>query len=143
LAEAASVYYQLVQLEPNDPVHRENLRQVQERLGLRGEDTPLPKLVPDMGALADRFLSEPTLQTITPQETAEQGEKPRGNGSGEEEVKGFIVEGDLFAGYGLHQKAIDQYQRRLMPFPITSGRTTRFVTCTPRAVSSRKRPRNV
>jgi tetratricopeptide (TPR) repeat protein len=117
LAEAASVYYQLVQLEPNDPVHRENLRQVQERLGLSGEDTPLPKLVPDMGALADRFLSEPTLQTITPQETQEQGHKAGGYGAGEEEVKGFIVEGDVFAGYGLYQKAIDQYQRVVDAIP--------------------------
>jgi tetratricopeptide (TPR) repeat protein len=117
LAEAASVYYQLVQLEPNDPVHRENLRQVQEQLGLSGEDTPLPKLVPDMGALADRFLSEPTLQTITPQETEEQGHEAYGHGAGEEEVKGFIVEGDLFSGYGLHQKAIDQYQRVVDAIP--------------------------
>ena len=117
VAEAASVYYQLVQLEPNDPVHRENLRQVQERLGLSGEDTPLPKLVPDMGALADRFLSEPTLQTITPQETEERGHKTVGHGAGEEEVKGFIVEGDLFAGYGLYQKAIDQYQRVVDAIP--------------------------
>jgi tetratricopeptide (TPR) repeat protein len=117
LAEAASIYYQLVQLEPNDPVHRENLRQVQERLGLSAEDTPLPKLVPDMGALADRFLSEPTLQTITPQETGEQSDQPRVSMAGVEDVKGFIVEGDLFAGYGLHQKAIDQYQRVVEAIP--------------------------
>jgi len=117
LAEAASVYYQLVQLEPNDPVHRENLRQVQERLGFSGEDTPLPKLVPDMSALADRFLSEPTLQTIAPQETQEQRPEAYGQAAGEEEVKGFIVEGDLFAGYGLHQKAIDQYQRVVDAIP--------------------------
>ena len=58
LAEAASMYYQLVQLEPNDPVHRENLRQVQERLGLSAEDTPLPKLVPDMGALAEDLTAD-------------------------------------------------------------------------------------
>jgi tetratricopeptide (TPR) repeat protein len=117
LAEAASVYYQLVQLEPNDPVHRENLRQVQERLGLSGEDTPLPKLVPDMSALADKFLSEPTLQTITPQEAGEQSDQSRVSMVGEEDVKGFIVEGDLFAGYGLHQKAIDQYQRVVDAIP--------------------------
>jgi len=117
LAEAASVYYQLVQLEPNDPVHRENLRQVQEQLGLSGEDIPLPNLVPDMGALADRFLSEPTLQTITPQETEERGHRTVGHGAGEEEVRGFIVEGDLFAGYGLYQKAIDQYQRVVDAIP--------------------------
>lgn len=119
LAEAASVYYQLVQLEPNDPVHRENLRQVQERLGLSSDQTPLPKLVPDMGALADRFLSEPTLQTITPQGTEEPGGQPGAQGASEggEEVKGFIVEGDLFAGYGLYQKAIDQYQRVVDAIP--------------------------
>ena len=117
LAEAASVYYQLVQLEPNDPVHRENLRQVQERLGLSGEETPLPKLVPDMSALADKFLSEPTLQTITPEGPGEQSEQPRASMAGEEDVKGFMVEGDLFAGYGLHQKAIDQYQRVVDAIP--------------------------
>ena len=39
------------------------------------------------------------------------------HGAGEEEVKGFIVEGDLFAGYGLHQKAIDQYQRVVDAIP--------------------------
>ncbi len=117
LAEAASVYYQLVQLEPNDQVHRENLRQVQERLGLSGEETPLPKLVPDMSALADKFLSEPTLQTITPQETGEQSDQARVSMAGEEDVKGFMVEGDLFAGYGLHQKAIDQYQRVVDAIP--------------------------
>jgi len=115
LAEAASVYYQLVQLEPNDPVHRENLRQVRERLGLSGEETPLPKLVPDMSALADRFLSEPTLQTMTSEETAEDGHEP--SASAHEAVKGFMVEGDLFAGYGLHQKAIDQYQRVIDAIP--------------------------
>jgi tetratricopeptide (TPR) repeat protein len=70
-----------------------------------------------MGALADRFLSEPTLQTITPQETEERGHKTVGHGAGEEEVKGFIVEGDLFAGYGLYQKAIDQYQRVVDAIP--------------------------
>ena len=117
LAEAASVYYQLVQLEPNDQVHRENLRQVQERLGLSGEETPLPKLVPDMSALADKFLSEPTLQTITPQEAGEQSDQARVSMAGEEDVKGFMVEGDLFAGYGLHQKAIDQYQRVVDAIP--------------------------
>ena len=37
--------------------------------------------------------------------------------AGEEDVKGFIVEGDLFAGYGLHQKAIDQYQRVVDAIP--------------------------
>jgi tetratricopeptide (TPR) repeat protein len=117
LAEAASVYYQLVQLEPNDPVHRENLRQVQERLGLSGEETPLPKLVPDMSALADRFLSEPTLQTMSSEETAEDGHQTGAHASAHEAVKGFIVEGDLFAGYGLHQKAIDQYQRVIDAIP--------------------------
>jgi tetratricopeptide (TPR) repeat protein len=115
LAEAASVYYQLVQLEPNDPVHRENLRQVQERSGLSADETSLPKLVPDMGALADKFLSEPTLQTITPQKIEQ--DKPEGRFATEDEVKGFIVEGDLFAGYGLHQKAIDQYQRVIEAIP--------------------------
>ena len=117
LAEAASVYYQLVQLEPNDLVHRENLRQVQERLGLSGDDTPLPKLVPDMGALAGRFLSEPTLQTITSEQTVEDGHEPSSEAPAHEAVKGFIVEGDLFAGYGLHQKAIDQYQRVIDAVP--------------------------
>jgi len=117
LAEAASVYYQLVQLEPNDPVHRENLRQVQERLGLSGEDTPLPKLVPDMGALGDRFLSEPTLQTMTSEESVEDGHETGAHASAHEAIKGFMVEGDLFAGYGLHQKAIDQYQRVIDAIP--------------------------
>jgi len=117
LAEAASVYYQLVQLEPNDAVHRENLRQVQERLGLSGEDTPLPKLVPGMGALADKFLSEPTLQTITPEQTADEDDQAGLHGAGHEELKGFIVEGDVFAGYGLYQKAIEQYQRVIDAVP--------------------------
>ena len=117
LAEAASVYYQLVQLEPNDLVHRENLRQVQERLGLSGEETPLPKLVPDMSALADRFLSEPTLQTMTSEKTVEDGHEPGAHASAHEAMKGFIIEGDLFAGYGLHQKAIDQYQRVIDAIP--------------------------
>jgi tetratricopeptide (TPR) repeat protein len=116
LAEAASIYHQLVQLEPNDPVHRENLRQVQERLGLTDE-IPLPKLVPDMGALAEKFLSEPTLQTITPPERAEQRDRPPVSLAAEDEVKGFIVEGDVFAGYGLFQKAIDQYQRVVEAVP--------------------------
>src|SRR5262245_12937427 len=117
LAEAASVYYQLVQLEPNDLVHRENLRQVQDRLGLKGDEIPLPKLVPDMSALADRFLSEPTLQTIAPQDATDQQNRPNPNLATEEEVKGYIVEGDLFAGYGLYQKAIDQYQRVVDAIP--------------------------
>jgi hypothetical protein len=59
----------------------------------------------------------PTLQTIAPQETQEQRPEAYGQAAGEEEVKGFIVEGDLFAGYGLHQKAIDQYQRVVDAIP--------------------------
>jgi tetratricopeptide (TPR) repeat protein len=117
LAEAASVYYQLVQLEPSDLVHRENLRQLQERLGVSGEDTPLPKLVPDMGALSDRFVSQPTLQTINSPETVEQNDRLGLDDAGKEEIKGALVEGDLFAGYGLYQKAIDQYQRVVAVIP--------------------------
>ncbi|MCI0625368.1 MAG: tetratricopeptide repeat protein [Acidobacteria bacterium] len=117
LGEAAGVYLQLVQLEPNDPVHRENLRQVQERLGLSGQEIPLPKLVPDMSVLAERFISEPTLKTISPDETAEGGHEPGVHAGDQETVKGFIVEGDLFAGYGLCQKALDQYQRVIDAIP--------------------------
>lgn len=115
LAEAASIYLQLVQLEPNDPVHRENLRQVQERLGLEGQDAQLPRLVPEMSAIAERFISEPTLKTIAPEEGA--GEPGATSPDDPERIKGFIVEGDLFAGYGLYQKAIDQYQRVLELIP--------------------------
>ena len=96
-----------------------------------------------MGALADRFLSEPTLQTITPQETEEQRHEAYGHGASEEEVKGFIVEGDLFAGYGLHQKAIDQYQRVADAIPHQSKLTRRFATCTPRVAISEKLRTNV
>lgn len=114
-AEAASIYTQLVQLEPNDPVHRDRLGQVQEKLGVSGSEVELPKLVPDMGALAERFLSEPTLKTLSPDAAiAEPSEQEQ---SSHEAVKGYIIEGDLFAGYGLFQKAIDQYQQATAVIP--------------------------
>ncbi len=116
LAEAASIYLQLIQLEPNDPVHRENLSQIQEKLGLGDSDVELPRLVPDMGALADKFLSEPTLKTISPEELGPEPGEEASPGS-QDAVKGFLVEGDLFAGYGLFQKAIDQYQRAIAVIP--------------------------
>jgi tetratricopeptide (TPR) repeat protein len=114
LPEAASIYLQLVQLEPNDPVHRENLRQIQERLGLSGEEEQLPPLVPEMGAIAEKFISEPTLKTITPEESTAEA---MGSSDEHEKVKGFIVEGDLFSGYGLYQKAIEQYQQVIKVIP--------------------------
>ena len=110
--EAASLYFELIQLEPNDPVHRENLRQIKERLGNKGDEIKLPRLVPDMSALAEKFISEPTLKTIT---TTESGESDSAEtpayGNEQELIKGFMVEGDLFAGYGLYHKAIEQYRR--------------------------------
>jgi tetratricopeptide (TPR) repeat protein len=109
LAEAASIYLQLVQVEPNDPVHRENLRQIQERLGLSEGEIQLPKLVPDMGLIAEKFLSEPTLLTLAPEEGINKSAVD--SADEHEKIKGFIVEGDLCSGYGQYQKAIEQYQR--------------------------------
>jgi len=117
LAEAANIYHQLVKLEPDDLVHRENLRQVRERLGVQGDDTPLPRFVPDISTLGDRFLSEPTLQTVAPDESSDDDRGTGPDDSAQNTVQGFIVEGDLFAGYGLYQKAIDQYQRVVDAIP--------------------------
>jgi tetratricopeptide (TPR) repeat protein len=125
LAEAASVYLQLVQLEPHSAVHRENLRQVQERLGGSAEEIELPRLVPDMSAIAEQFISEPTLRTVAP---GQQPNEPAADSSETHEgVKGLIVEGDLFAGYGLYQKAIEQYQRviEVIPHHIEAHEKTR------------------
>jgi tetratricopeptide (TPR) repeat protein len=118
LEEAVSTFKELVKLEPNEPSHRETLSQLRQRLGLEDEDIELPQLVPDMGALADRFVSEPTLKTITPEVRPDepQGEESLEAGS-YEQVKGFVVEGDLFASYGLYQKAIEQYSRVLDIIP--------------------------
>jgi len=109
--EAVSIYLQLVQLEPHSAVHRENLRQVQERLGGNAEEIELPRLVPDMSAIAEQFISERTSRTVAPEQ---QPHEPPSDSSGADEgVKGLIVEGDLFAGYGLYHKAIEQYQRAI------------------------------
>ncbi len=117
LAEAASVYVQLVKLEPGDPVHRENLRQIQERLGLGAKEIELPRLAPDMSSIADKFISEPTIQTIASDETAAEEEEEKGQNQKQELIKGFVVEGDLFASYGLYEKAIEQYQRVIALIP--------------------------
>jgi tetratricopeptide (TPR) repeat protein len=115
LLEAASIYTQLAQLEPGELTHHENLRQVKERLGPKGENIELPRLVPDMNSIAEKFVSEPTLKTIAPDEEA--GRKGFAEtdlqAQGQEQIRSFIVEGDLFASYGLFQKAIDQYQKVL------------------------------
>ena len=76
------------------------------------DDFKLPKLVPDMKALSERFISEPTLKTMTSSESeqANSGEAAVCAGN-QEQIKGFMVEGDLFAGYGLYHKAIEQYRR--------------------------------
>lgn len=110
--EAASLYFELIALEPNEPVHRENLRQIKERLGTMNDDVKLPKLVPDMKALAEKFLSEPTLNTITNSKSGQTDSNEASAFAGnQEQIKGFMVEGDLFAGYGLYHKAIEQYRR--------------------------------
>ncbi|MFN8009193.1 MAG: tetratricopeptide repeat protein [Terriglobia bacterium] len=110
--EAASLFIELVELEPNDPVHRENLRQVQEHLGDSIDNLNLPKLVPDMKVLSEKFISEPTLKTITETKSGDaQSEDTQAHGASQEQVKGYMVEGDLFAGYGLFHKAIEQYRR--------------------------------
>jgi tetratricopeptide (TPR) repeat protein len=115
LVEAASIYTQLVELEPNEGVHRENLRQVRERLGNTGEEIKLPRLVPDMSAIAEKFLSEPTLKTVAATTARDQaaGREPDDHDT----IDGYIVEGDLFAGYGLYQKAIEQYLRVIDVIP--------------------------
>ncbi len=110
--EAASLYFELIALEPNEPVHRENLRQIKERLGTLNDDVKLPKLVPDMKALAERFISEPTLKTISNSRSGQTDSSEASAFVGnQEQIKGFMVEGDLFAGYGLYHKAIEQYRR--------------------------------
>ena len=104
-----------MQLEPHSAVHRENLRQVQERLGGSAEEIELPRLVPDMSAIAEQFISERTTRTVAPEQ---QAHEPASDSSGADEgIKGLIVEGDLFAGYGLYHKAIEQYQRAIEVSP--------------------------
>jgi tetratricopeptide (TPR) repeat protein len=118
LDEAVNAFKELIKLEPNEPSHRESLNQLRQRLGLAEEDIELPQLVPDMAALADKFVSEPTLTTIATDAGTEQREgEPAFEDGGNEQVKGFIVEGDLFASYGLYQKAIDQYSKVLDVIP--------------------------
>ncbi|PYV45347.1 MAG: hypothetical protein DMG06_02765 [Acidobacteria bacterium] len=119
LLEAASIFTELAKLEPSNPSHRDNLAQIKERLGLKGEEIELPRLVPDMSSIADKFVSEPTLKTIaSPVEIEEEvDEEAILQAHGEEQVKGFIVEGDLFSSYGLYQKAIDQYKKVLELIP--------------------------
>jgi len=118
LEEAVSTFRELIKLEPNEPSHRESLNQLRRRLGLTEEDIELPQLVPDMAALADKFVSEPTLATIAPDAAEEERDgEPKFEDGGHEQVKGFIVEGDLFASYGLYQKAIDQYSKVLDVIP--------------------------
>jgi len=88
--------------------HHETLRQIKERLGPEGEEIELPRLVPDMNSIAEKFVSEPTLKTIAPDEhTRSKGlEEIELQADGQEQIRSFIVEGDLFASYGLFQKAI-------------------------------------
>ncbi len=115
LAEAASIYRELALLEPSNPVHRETLRQIKAKMGSQGDDIELPRLVPDMSSIAEKFVSEPTLKTIAPSGDGESG-KAAGNElepASEELIKGHVVEGDLFASYGLFQKAIEQYRKVL------------------------------
>ena len=118
LDEGVNAFKELIKLEPNEPSHRESLNQLRQRLGLAEEDIELPQLVPDMAALVDRFVSEPTLKTIAPDVGVEEqeGEQTLEDG-GHEQVKGFIVEGDLFASYGLYRKAMDQYNKVLDVIP--------------------------
>jgi tetratricopeptide (TPR) repeat protein len=118
LNEAVNTFKELIKLEPNEPSHRESLNQLRQRLGLAEEDIELPPLVPDMATLADKFVSEPTLATIAPEAGAKGPEgEPKVEEGSLEQVNGFIVEGDLFAGYGLYQKAIDQYSKVLDVIP--------------------------
>jgi tetratricopeptide (TPR) repeat protein len=118
LNEAVESFRELIKLEPNEASHRKNLAQLKQKLGLEEEEPELPQLVPDMGTLADRFVSEPTLKTISPEAgVKEEGAEETTEETSHEQVKGFIVEGDLFASYGLYQKAIDQYSRVLEVIP--------------------------
>jgi len=118
LLEAASIFTELARLEPSNPSHHDNLAQVKDRLGSKGEDIELPQLIPDMTSIADKFVSEPTLKAIAAADIQEKvdEESPLQSGS-DERVKGFIVEGDLFSSYGLYQKAIDQYKKVLEVIP--------------------------
>ena len=115
LLEAASIFTELARLEPSNPSHRDNLTQIKDRLGLKGEEIELPRLIPDMSSIADQFVSEPTLKTITSGGDLEEkvDEEALFQAQNQEQVKGFIVEGDLFSSYGLYQKAIDQYKKVL------------------------------
>lgn len=120
LVEASGIFAQLVRLEPSNPAHRESLKQIKERLGDRGKDIELPRLVPDMTSIAEKFVSEPTLKTISASEDglsvglAEETETEQEKYN---QVRGFVVEGDLFAGYGLYAKAIDQYKKAVEVIP--------------------------
>ncbi len=116
--EALRTFKELVKIEPNEPSHRETLSQLRQKLGLEEEDVELPQLVPNMEALAEKFVSEPTLKTITPEVRPDELTAGEFLGAdNHEQVKGFVVEGDLFASYGLYQKAIEQYNRVLDIIP--------------------------
>ncbi|MEW5979180.1 MAG: tetratricopeptide repeat protein [Acidobacteriota bacterium] len=114
LVEAASIYSDLAAMEPANPAHRENLRQIKERLGPRGEAIDLPRLLPEMSFLAEKFVSEPTLATISPDDT-ESPESPAADSESgyRDQIKSLLVEGDLFVGYGLYQKAVEQFKKGL------------------------------
>ena len=114
-AEAASIYNELAHLEPSNPVHRETLLQIKAKMGSRGDEIELPRLVPDMSSIAEKFVSEPTLRTITPSGNGESATTTQDDleAGSQEQIKGYFVEGDLFASYGLYQKAIEQYRKVL------------------------------
>ncbi len=118
-AEAASVYTQLARLEPDHPSHRETLRQIKDKLGIEGADIELPRLIPDMSTIAEKFVTEPTIRTIEAEASGEGRERTAVEGSdySQEQVQSLIVEGDLFAGYGLFAKAAEQYKRILLWVP--------------------------
>ena len=118
-AEAASIYTQLTRLEPDHPSHRETLRQIKDKLGIEGADIELPRLIPDMSTIAEKFVTEPTIRTIKSEVPEEGTERAVVEGSeySSEQLQSLIVEGDLFAGYGLFEKAVEQYKRILLWVP--------------------------
>jgi tetratricopeptide (TPR) repeat protein len=119
IAEAASIYSQLARLEPDNPSHRETLKHIKGRLGSEGAEIELPRLVPDMSSIAERFVTEPTLRTITPDSSGDTAVSDTAEEAtySPEQVQSFMVEGDLFASYGLFRKAIEQYKRILEWIP--------------------------
>jgi tetratricopeptide (TPR) repeat protein len=119
IAEAASIYSQLARLEPDNPSHRETLKHIKDQLGSEGAEIELPRLVPDMSSIAEKFVTEPTIKTIAPDSSGDTtvADTAAEAAYSSEQVQSFMVEGDLFASYGLFRKAIEQYKRILEWIP--------------------------